>query len=331
MLGPCFVRRLRRIATHLVSALSVLRTEGVIHADIKPENIFLDYPPCPSSSPAALTDLPGTHCDPLSALPCDDFNVRIGDFGNAFHKTEVSRFYDDFSIQSLPYRSPEVLMGVPFGDKVDVWSVGIVLLELCLGRTLFFAKTREELFLALCATFSAPPSALLFAGGRYTSDLLAAKEDAAVAAAPTTPAERKPQFNDHVAGLYALLSSPPGTEAPEGEGGVDVRHLPGSLLHFIAGLTHWDPDQRLSAQEALQHDFITCALPIPVAALGGRSKQKDRIHKSISLLRMATSASSAPSPRNASGSKVSHDGGLVGKRKMGEHTDTSRAEHKHSR
>ena len=38
-------------------------------------------------------------------------------------------YYKSFNIQSLPYRAPEVLMGRPFSFAIDMWSLGVVLLE----------------------------------------------------------------------------------------------------------------------------------------------------------------------------------------------------------
>jgi serine/threonine protein kinase len=41
-------------------------------------------------------------------------------------------YHDDFEVQSLCYRAPEVLLGRPFGAPIDMWSLGCVLAELSL-------------------------------------------------------------------------------------------------------------------------------------------------------------------------------------------------------
>ena len=104
----------------LVSALCVLKNEGIIHADIKPENIFVGWEDIIDEECFCRTS--STHF--FSPIPTDHFEVRLGDFGSAIHKCEVSKFYADFEVQSLPYRSPEVLLGVPFGEKIDIWVAG---------------------------------------------------------------------------------------------------------------------------------------------------------------------------------------------------------------
>ena len=273
LLDHHFIRNLRNIALRTVSAISILKSEGIVHADIKPENIFI-YGQLLSGRDGedgqigvmSLGDLP------------NDFVVKIGDFGNSFVKSEASKFYEDFDMQSMPYRSPEVLMGVPFGDKIDVWSLGIVLLELCIGSTLFIAKTRVELFSAICDVFRTSETPLLFAGGRYTSDLLSSRDNEQKTSSKIGP---KLLFSDHVLDIYRILSSR----------GVDVQHIPGSLVHFLAALTHVDPDQRLSAAEALQHDFLTVDARLPVSCLGPRLKRHNyNPHLSLSALRKRNSS-----------------------------------------
>ena len=69
--------------------------------------------------------------------------IRLVDFGNAIRGSrECLQYYDDFEIQTLGYRAPEVLVGVPFGAPIDCWSLGVVLLELFVGSNPFLAHTR---------------------------------------------------------------------------------------------------------------------------------------------------------------------------------------------
>ena len=152
----------------------MMRKEGAIHADIKPENCFLQ-----------LTDGNGTNHnyhnhsnnsnnnnssnngkfhvhEGLARLP-ESFDLRLGDYGNSIHISEIANYYVDFDMQTLPYRAPEVLLGVPFGYQIDMWSLGILLVEVCIGKPLFVVRTREELYDALCSKLSAPPR-VRFAG-----------------------------------------------------------------------------------------------------------------------------------------------------------------------
>jgi serine/threonine protein kinase len=47
-------------------------------------------------------------------------------------------------IQSRFYRSPEVILGVPYTEKIDVWSVGCMLVELYTGAPLFSGRDEQD-------------------------------------------------------------------------------------------------------------------------------------------------------------------------------------------
>lgn len=59
--------------------------------------------------------------------------VKVIDFGSSCFVTDALSSY----IQSRSYRAPEVILGLPFGPKIDVWSVGTILAELASGKVLF--------------------------------------------------------------------------------------------------------------------------------------------------------------------------------------------------
>jgi hypothetical protein len=47
----------------------------------------------------------------VNNLP-ENFDIRLGDFGNSIHMSEVCKYYEEFDIQTLSYRAPEVLLGI---------------------------------------------------------------------------------------------------------------------------------------------------------------------------------------------------------------------------
>ena len=40
-------------------------------------------------------------------------------------------------MQTRPYRAPEIVLGCPYTDKIDIWSLGCILAELHTGQVLF--------------------------------------------------------------------------------------------------------------------------------------------------------------------------------------------------
>lgn len=101
-------------AEQLLAALQHLRTASVIHGDLKPENVLL-------TSLWRYTQHP---------------RFKIIDFGAAQIGNRVAET-EDVIIQTLPYRAPEVLLGLAYTHAVDMWSFGCICAELVLGKPLF--------------------------------------------------------------------------------------------------------------------------------------------------------------------------------------------------
>ena len=99
----------------MLHGLAHLSKIKIIHCDLKPENVvFTD-----STRQA----------------------VKIIDFGSACTEFKQGFVY----VQSRFYRSPEVVLGLPYDQAVDMWSFGCILAELVTGRPLFPAIDEKEL------------------------------------------------------------------------------------------------------------------------------------------------------------------------------------------
>uniref|UniRef100_A0A3Q2R0Q6 Homeodomain-interacting protein kinase 2-like n=1 Tax=Fundulus heteroclitus TaxID=8078 RepID=A0A3Q2R0Q6_FUNHE len=122
-LFPLHVSEIRVIAQQLLVALDALKSIGLVHCDIKPDNIMLVNH---ESQP---------------------FKVKLIDFGNAM-KTSTLEMVK--RIQALGYRAPEVVLGLPLDEAVDTWSLGCVLALVFIGRHIgsnvdtFFTLTEDS-------------------------------------------------------------------------------------------------------------------------------------------------------------------------------------------
>ena len=114
---------IRRIAVQLLLSLRFLRKLRVIHCDLKPENILLKAP--------------------------NKSSIKVIDFGSSCFENERVYTY----IQSRFYRSPEVILGLPYDMAIDMWSFGCILAELYTGYPIFPGENEVEqltCILALC-------------------------------------------------------------------------------------------------------------------------------------------------------------------------------------
>ena len=98
---------LRVLTAQVLAALRVCEQLGVVHCDVKPENVLL--------------------------RSLDSGDVKLIDFGSACLASRPPYSY----VQSRFYRAPEVLLGAGYGPPIDVWSLGCVAAELFLGLPLF--------------------------------------------------------------------------------------------------------------------------------------------------------------------------------------------------
>lgn len=105
------------IILELADALYVVHSKGIIHGDIKPANIVFRSDDCP-----VLTDF--------------GISKRTDVFGNS--KSE--------EIMASPsYASPEVMQGQSFNQKVDIYSLGVVLYEMLVGEKPYSGESHTEL------------------------------------------------------------------------------------------------------------------------------------------------------------------------------------------
>lgn len=112
------------IIEQVANALQYIATEGVVHRDVKPENIILM-----ANGQAKLTD-----------------------FGCAI-ATGTS---GDMVAGSLAYMSPEQLEGLPLDERADIYSLGAVLYRLLTGKNSFVADNEFEARIAVL-NFPATP------------------------------------------------------------------------------------------------------------------------------------------------------------------------------
>jgi tetratricopeptide (TPR) repeat protein len=107
--GPLPVEEAARIAADVCEGLAAAHAKGIVHRDVKPENILI----------------------------AENGRAKVGDFGIAHvprHAGGLSLTQTGFQPGTLLYMSPEQIRGEPVDGRSDVYQVGAVLYEMLTGR-----------------------------------------------------------------------------------------------------------------------------------------------------------------------------------------------------
>lgn len=69
-----------------------------------------------------------------------DTDMQLIDFGSATFENE----YHSAIVSTRHYRAPEVILNLGWSYPCDIWSIGCVLFELCIGEPLFQTKQDHQ-------------------------------------------------------------------------------------------------------------------------------------------------------------------------------------------
>lgn len=128
------MKLVKLLTKQLLDSMAQLKNFQMIHCDLKPENILL--------------------CQP------DKPNIKVIDFGSACFTRNTIYTY----IQSRFYRSPEVILGLPYTESIDMWSLGCIVGELFLGLPMFPGTSEYNQIFKIVDMLGPPPRHMIEVG-----------------------------------------------------------------------------------------------------------------------------------------------------------------------
>lgn len=157
----------------ILQALQHAHERGIIHRDIKPQNIML----------------------------LEDGSIKVMDFGIARFTQAETQTMTDKAIGSVHYIAPEQARGGHINDKADIYSVGVMLYEMLTGQLPFVADNAVSVAIMQMQAEPTPPT-------RINPSIPKGLEEITMHAMEKNPAQRFPSAADMLEDIERFRRNP---------------------------------------------------------------------------------------------------------------------------
>ncbi|OAL69972.1 hypothetical protein A7D00_6011 [Trichophyton violaceum] len=179
---------------------------------------------------------------PLNGKQFTNLIPKITDFGLSTRLDGTNKL-SSYPIQPDYYRAPEVILGCGWDEKADIWNFGVLLWNILGGKELFQqVHAPDGLYDAkshlaeMIALLGAPPTALIARSKAVSGDIW-----------PQHVTSKTGEFyHNELIPSRKLESTIPFLEERERD----------AFLSFASQMLSWNPDQRKTARELIDHPFL---------------------------------------------------------------------------
>jgi len=223
------ISAVRIYARQLFVALRHLEGLKIVHADIKLHNILCSG---------------------------DLKQVKICDFGSAFKEDDPDNLPTPYLVSRF-YRAPEIILGLPYDRKIDIWSVAVCLYELFTGHVMFPGRTNNEMLKLMMAVKGKMSNKQIKSHFRAYEMLQLEPHfhsDMRYKQLELDPVTKKViikyvDINNPTKDLLAAMRS--------SKAGGDDPRLVANLTDLLDKCISLDPSKRMQVSDALKHPFFT--------------------------------------------------------------------------
>lgn len=215
--APISRRNIKTIARNILSALKTLHANGIVHTDIKPDNILLNY------------DREGATV----------IEAKVADCGDAFDANLTTHPHGAAHIiGAAMFRSPEALLGLHWSTSTDIWSFGATLMSLLWGRGFHIFKPVDR----VSADDPEFPAHVLMEQARYFGPF------------PLRYKELLDKESECTLAAIHVLIEQQGTRKPFSL--IEDEEVLPEDKEFLCDVMKLDPLERSTARELLQHRWF---------------------------------------------------------------------------
>jgi dual-specificity kinase/CDC-like kinase len=211
----------RDFARQLLEALEFLHSFGLIHTDLKLENILLTN----------FQELSHNYRGRTYEIP-KSTRIKLIDFGGATYNDKKNK---SSIINTRQYRAPEVILGVGWDLSSDLWSAGCILSELYTGELLFATHDNLE-HLALMEKILGPFPRCILKRAKHSPVALEAFDSSGRHRLDRVLSSESASYVRKQAPLESI-----------------IREEDGRFLQLLRRILVIDPEERVSAHECVRY------------------------------------------------------------------------------